>query len=245
MEYNRYKMKKGEILLGVLTGFTAAALAAVLLYRSVYGMFTAVIFVPILLGREKKRKKREQEERLLTEFKDAMQSVVAALQAGYSLENAWKESEKEMTELYGTNACMVQELHQMNLAVAMNQPLEKLFYEFADRSGKEDIQGFAEVFLFAKRSGGNLSKIIQETTDRICDKIEVEREIQTIIAAKKMEQGIMNVIPVLMLGYLNLTAKDFLEPLYGNLFGVCVMTIALVCYLGAIFLASRITDIKV
>ena len=68
---------------------------------------------------------------------------------------------------------------------------------------------------------------------------------ELIIAAKKMEQDIMNVIPVLMLGYLNLTAKDFLEPLYGNLFGVCVMTIALVCYLGAIFLAGRITDIKV
>ena len=39
-------------------------------------------------------------------------------------------------------------------------------------------------------------KIIATTIEHISDKIEMEREVQTVISAKKMEQKIMNVIPV-------------------------------------------------
>ena len=133
----------------------------------------------------------------------------------------------------------------MNQALAVNQPIEKLLYESAMRSGCEDIRNFSEVFLFAKRSGGDFQKIIQNTIHHISDKIEVEKEIQTVISAKKMEQKVMNVIPVFILFYLNLTSGDFLEPLYGNALGVCVMTGALMAYLGAIILAKRIMAIKV
>lgn len=81
------------------------------------------------------------------QFRDAMQSVAAALQAGYSMENAWRESEKEMTELYGQDGIFVGELHQINQAVGMNQPIEKLLYEFALRSDCEDIQNFPMFFV--------------------------------------------------------------------------------------------------
>lgn len=48
-------------------------------------------------------------------------------------------------------------------------------------------------FCSAKRSGGDFHKIIATTIEHISDKIEVEREVQTVISAKKMEQKIMNV----------------------------------------------------
>ena len=60
-----------------------------------------------------------------------------------------------------------------------------------------------------------------------------------------MEQKIMNVVPVGLLVYLNLTSQEFLEPLYGNLFGVCVMTGAFAAYVGAVLLASKIVKIKI
>lgn len=182
---------------------------------------------------------------LLLQFRDAMQSVAAALQAGYSMENAWRESEKEMTELYGQDGIFVGELHQINQAVGMNQPIEKLLYEFALRSDCEDIQNFSDVFLFAKRSGGDFHKIIATTIEHISDKIEVEREVQTVISAKKMEQKIMNVIPVFIILYLNLTSGEFLAPLYGNIFGISVMTGALGAYLAAIKISAKMTAIKV
>ena len=125
------------------------------------------------------------------------------------------------------------------MGIGMNQPMEDLLYQFALRSQCEDILNFAEVIQFAKRSGGNLGKIIQNTTARISDKQELEEEIATVISGKKMEQKVMNIVPIALLGYLNLTAADFLAPLYGNVFGACVMTIAFGAYMAALTLSRK------
>lgn len=127
----------------------------------------------------------------------------------------------------------------------MNQPLEQELQDFADRSGCEDIESFAEVFSFAKRSGGDFVGIIQTAVLRISGKIEIEREIATAVAGKKLEGRIMNGMPLFILAYLNLTSGDFLELLYGNVLGVVVMTAALAAYAGAIRLSEKILDIRI
>lgn len=220
-------------------------LASWLLYKSVFGMVLFIILFPVVIKRRKSRMCEKQKEELLMQFKDAMQSVTMALQAGYSMENAWKESERELAGLHGEEALFVQELRRINAAVGVNQPIERLLYEFAQRSDCEDIQNFSEVFLFAKRSGGDFCKIMQTTVRHISEKTEVESEIQTILSAKKMEQRIMNVIPVGLLLYLNVTAPDFLVGLYGNLAGRAIMTAALLVYVAAVRISEKIMQIKV
>ena len=129
MDYSTYFLSKKEMMVCIGKGILAGMLAAWILYQSVYGMVTAFIFIPLCIQREKRKRQEQQKETLLLQFRDAMQSVAAALQAGYSMENAWRESEKEMTELYGQDGIFVGELHQINQAVGMNQPIEKLLYE--------------------------------------------------------------------------------------------------------------------
>ena len=153
-------------------------------------------------------------------------------------------AKRQLEELYGEDGFIVEEMRWMNSGIRINQPVEQLLGQFASRTGCEDIISFAEVFRFAKRSGGNFAKIIQNTVQRIADKMEVEREIETVLSGKKMEQKIMNIVPVCLLAYLNVTSKEFLAPLYGNLFGVCVMSLAFFAYIGAIMLAKRMMNIK-
>ena len=244
-DYSNYIFKKTEWLLGIIKSLILGMTASWLIYKSFFGMLLILIIFPIVMQRQKRIQCERQKTELLREFKDGMQSVVVALQAGYSMENAWKESEKEITELYGEEALLAAELRRINAAVDMNQPIEKLLYEFAERSHCEDIHDFAEVFLFAKRSGGDFCKIMQTNIRHIGEKMEVESEIQTIISAKRMEQKIMNIMPVMLLGYLNLTASDFLQPLYGNTMGTMIMTGAFLLYITAVFISEKIMRIKV
>lgn len=104
---------------------------------------------------------------------------------------------------------------------------------------------FAEVFAYAKRSGGDLIAIIRNTASIISDKNEVVKEINTIISGKKMEQTVMNIMPFGMIIYLRIASPEFIEPLYGNLFGAAVMSVCLVVYAAAFMLGRKITDIKV
>ena len=244
MDYARYQFKKKDWIRCFLVAFSMTTMGAYILYKQVAGLLLFLLIFPIYVKYYREMQVLNQKRILLMQFKDAMQSVSATLLTGYSLENAWKEAEKEIRDLYGEDAYMYLELKEMNAKIKMSQPVEQVLYEFSIRSTCEEIISFGEILKFAKRSGGDFAKIIRNTTLRISEKQELEQEIETIISGKKMEQKVMNVIPVALLLYLNLTSPDFMEPLYGNAFGVLVMTAAFFAYLGALRLSQKIMMCK-
>ena len=126
-----------------------------------------------------------------------------------------------------------------------NSNVEDLLLDFGIRSHIDDIKDFAEIFRIAKRSGGNLTEIIQQTADVIGEKMDVRRKLSTIISAKKMEQSIMNVIPFGIILYIDWSSPGFFDALYHNFTGILIMTALLGIYGLAYVLAGRIIDIKV
>ncbi len=229
----------------ITEGLGLGILVSFLFYHSPVALVLLIPFFPFWVKLQKKEKSRKRRERLRYEFKECLQAVSGALLAGYSMENAWKDAEKEMTRFLGENADMTRELRRMNRQISLNTPIEKLLSDFAFRSGIEDVQSFCQVFQFAKRGGGDLTAIIRSTSLRIGDKVELEREIQTAMSAKRMEQKIMSVMPLFILLYIGLTSPDFLSALYGNALGVLVMSICLAAYLGSVLLARKIINIQI
>ena len=150
-----------------------------------------------------------------------------------------------MLALYGEDSYLYRELAEMNHSIALNIPIEQLLSDFSNRSGNADIASFAEVFAFAKRSGGNFVTIMEGTVGNMRARYETEREIQVQVASRKMEQKVMNIIPLFILAYLKLTSMDFLDVLYGNVAGGLFMTVCLLAYGGAIVLADKILKIRV
>ena len=103
----------------------------------------------------------------------------------------------------------------------MSVPVEELFLDLGQRCKVEDIENFASVLYTAKRSGGDLGNVIQKVARMLGDKIDVKKEIEATLAAKKSEQMIMSLMPAGIILYLKLTSPDFLSVLYGNPFGIC------------------------
>ncbi len=245
MDYRKYRLNRKEWFFCLFTSIAVGFVTAQLFYRSMYGLLVVPFLFPLICCIFRKEMHRRQKERLLDGFREAMQSVSASLLAGYSMENAWCEAEKEMENLEIKKSLMVSELHQINVKVRMNQPLEEVLAEFAQRSGCEEIESFSEVFLFAKRGGGDFAGIIRTTVQRLNAKIEVEREIDTVIAGKRLEGRIMSAMPAALLLYLNISSGDFLNPLYRNPVGICVMTVALFLYIAAMLWSEKIADIRI
>ena len=117
--------------------------------------------------------------------------------------------------------------------------------EFAEQVLSEDVKSFVTVFVTAKKSGGDMIGIIRNTANQIGDKIEVKREIDTMLAAKKYEFQIMSVVPYGIIGYMSLSFPEFMNELYGNMAGIGVMTLCLGIYAGAYYLGIRILRIDV
>jgi tight adherence protein B len=243
--YNNYKMTWKEKILSFIQGVLMIFVLGLLFYQSIYSVPILSPLVYLYQKRKKKNLIENRKWRLNQEFRDCIISLSAALNAGYSVENALEETRKDLSVLYKEDALIMQELFYMINQIRMNITVEKALFDFADRTGVEDIESFAEVFATAKRTGGDLIRVIKITTNTISDRIEVKREIVTLITAKKYESNIMKAIPPGIIIYLQLSSPRFLKPLYHNTAGVTIMTALLLVYLGAFLLADRIVAIEV
>lgn len=214
-------------------------LVSYLFYHSLLAVWLILPFYPIFLKIRARQLCRQQKQELCQQFKETIFSVAAALNAGYSVENAWREAMDEMIQMYGEDALMVQELRYIMAHLSMNVPLEDLLEDFAKRSDLEDVSSFCQVFFFAKRSGGDFIGIIRTTSDRIGKKIELQRQLAADLAARKLESRIMNLVPLAILLYLDLMSPGYFDMLYGNLSGICIMSVCLIVYLAAYALSER------
>ena len=100
--------------------------------------------------------------------------------------------------MYGEDESIIKELKVIIDGINNNFEIEKLLMNLGERSGVDDIQSFANVFETAYRKGGNIKDIIKNTQQIIADKMEIESEIETMVAANQMEQKIMMIMPIIM-----------------------------------------------
>lgn len=216
-----------------------------LFYQNIWAFLPLPAIVFIYFRLRKQQKIREQQRELNYQFKDMLDSLNVTLQAGYSVENAISLCARELERLYGREADLTRELREMEDKLKLSVPVERLFMDLGSRSHSEDVENFAAVFQTAKRSGGDMRKILEKSAQMLGDKIEVKKEIEAVLTAKKSEQRLMSVMPFGIILYMSLTSPGFLEVLYGNLFGAAVMTGCLAVYLFAWWLGNKIVDIEV
>lgn len=238
-DYHGYHYSMQEHVLYFSEATLLILLISYLFYHSLFAAVLIVPFYPAFLKIKEQQLLRQQKQELCQQFKETIFSVAAALNAGYSVENAWREAKTEIEQMYGKNALMVQELQHILAHLSMNVPLEELLYDFAKRSDLEDVSSFCQVFFFAKRSGGDFIGIIRATAERIGQKIELQHQLETDLAARRLESRIMNVVPLVILLYLKLTSPGYFDLLYGNFSGICIMSVCLIIYLAAYALSER------
>ena len=214
-----------------------------------YGTFLcAILLSPYLIRYFKSWKKeviKKKKQIFQLQFKEAILSLSTALSAGYSLENAIGETWNDLKHLYKEDDMIVREFRYMVNKLEMKLPIERVLREFATRVGDEDVQLFVTVFAMAKKNGGDMIEIIRNTAYQIGERIDVKREINTMMAAKKLEFRIMCVVPFAMICYLKISFPSFLDVLYGNLLGNIVMTACLGIYYIAFEWGKKIIEIEV
>ncbi|MBQ0000018.1 MAG: type II secretion system F family protein [Clostridiales bacterium] len=243
--YQTYIFTKTEILRYLLESILLCALVDYLFYRS---LWLIPLFAPVSFYYFRMKKRQQMEERkkkLNYQFKDALNALSVAVQAGYSVENAISACTRDLERLYQKQDDILEEFHYIENQLRLSIPAEELFLDLGMRSQIEDIENFASVFHTAKRTGGNMENVIRKVAGMLGDKIDVKKEIEASIAAKRSEQLIMSFMPAGIILYLQFTSPGFLDVLYGNILGVCIMTVCLGIYGTAYWLGRKIVNIEV
>ena len=129
VDYGKYRYSQKEILKYI--GESAALCGAVdyLFYQTPWVMLFVVPVSVFFLKWKKKQIIRERKRRLNYQFRDALNSMSVAVQAGYSVENAVKESLKEMQVFYSDDAAILRELEIMVRQIRVQVPVEQALAE--------------------------------------------------------------------------------------------------------------------
>lgn len=243
--YNVYHMPIQEKILYTLLAAAVLFGLGFVFYHNVAISAILMVFAikyPSLKTKDIIHKRKKQ---LTMQFKDMLYSLSSAVSSGNSIENAITLAKYDMINQYGENVFIVEELELMISKIATNQNIEEMFADFAERSGIEDIKTFADIFEVSKRTGGDLVKIIRQTTDIIADKVSIEMEMDTMLSGKKMEQKVVTAMPVLLTLFMTYTTDGFMDTMFTTLKGNIASTIALgLVVIGALW-SSSITNIEI
>lgn len=227
----------------ILQGLAVITVFSYFFYRSAVAIIFLIPVFCVFICKKEQEQQEKNKFALTLQFKDAVQAISASLQAGYSFENAFLESHKEMVELHGRDSLIAKEWYRIEKGLKNNITLESLFITFSKRYQIAEIQDFVEVMVIAKRSGGNITEIIENTAKLIDDKVQLKTEITLLVAGKKFEQKIMNIVPFFIIFYLQITSKGFFDSLYGNIAGIMVMTVCLIIYLVAYIMSEKLVQL--
>ncbi len=246
IDYDVYIMSKGEKIINIIIAAAVVFAIGYMCYRNV--ILSALLCLAALKWPKMRVKQiiAKRHNDLTIQFKDMLYSLSSSLSAGKSVEVALKESLQDLRIIYpDEDAYIIQEISYIVRGIEMNETIENMFAQFADRAHNEDIDNFVDIFRTCKRTGGDMIQVIKTTSQTIGEKIEIKQEINTMISGKKFEFKALMVMPVFLILLLSVSSADYMAPVFETAIGHIVMTVAIVLFVIAYLVGDKIMSIKV
>lgn len=215
------RRKPGEL---TLTALLCGALF-LLLGRRLVGMPGALVVagagvaVPFLLLRRQQAARFKQLEEQLP---DALEMLVNALRAGYSLQAAMEFVGREMAAPLGPEFARFYD--EQRLGIDVRTALVSLQH----RVGTQDISMFVTSLLIQRESGGNLAEVLGNLAALMRERVAFRGAVATLTAEPKMSAYVLVSLPIGMFSLLWLTNRTFLMPLLTTPAGQLLLLYAVV-----------------
>lgn len=204
------------------------------------GLVAGIAFLPI----RTEQIIAKQKSKLNTQFRDLLEALNTSLGAGNNVVDSFRSAYEDLKLQYDEESYIIKELEIILSGMANNIAIEELLADFGRRAGNEDIESFANVFQICYRKGGNIKNTIRATYAILSEKMAIGEDIETAVASSKMDQNIMVVMPVALIGMIKMMSPDFAAN-FVTATGILSTTIAIAIFVIAYFVGKKILQIKV
>lgn len=245
MDYRIYKPDKKWIIGEIVKLSVLDSIVGYLFFRNILALVLLLPFGYFIWKKDINEAIKERKKVLSKEFKYMITSLSGNLNAGYSLERSFYKTYQDLQKSGIAYRYIIDEVKLIINGLECNNRVEGLLSDFAKRSDVADIKDFSELITVSKIYGGNILSVIRQTVSNLSGKYMVEDEIETIISAKKMEGKIMLVMPFLIIVYMNITNKGYMDVIYYTLPGKIVMAVGFMMIVAAAIAIDKIVDIEV
>ena len=243
-DYQVYKLSGREkrdflTVTGLLLFFTGY-----LFYRSLAVAGILALCSPLLLRFYSEYKRKKRLEALSEGFRDALYAISGAVAAGRQLPQTIASAAEMSVSAFGEISDITRELSYISRTYEeTHADVDGLLAGLGERSGLDEISQFAAACGICKKAGGDLENVALKSAALILDRIEFDREVKSIIGKKKLDILILGFMPIVILGFLNYSTPDYLDPLYTTAGGRVLMSMSLGLIAAALLWGLRIVSI--
>lgn len=245
-DLSRYEFSRKENAIFYSCLIAAGLLISYLMYRNI--LFSAVIlpFARRIKGFVTESIIKSRRRRYIAEFKDFLFMASTAIGAGRSMKDAISESIPSLLNIYGKRSILAGDLEKAYERMETGGENDVgVLRDLADASGLEDVKDFVTVYTICKTTGASLITALGKAAGVIMEKMSIDREIEELVRRKESEGLVIFAMPVLIILFLNITAPDYIAPLYETIAGRIIMTAVLASNIGIYAMIQRITNVEI
>lgn len=204
------------------------------------GCLAGKLFLPMRTEQIINKRRRD----LSRQFRDFLDGITTSIGAGNNVVMAMSLVYKDLKVQYPEDAYILKEMEVLLSGMHSNFDLEDMLDDLGRRSGNADIISFANVFRVCYRKGGNIQQVLRNTHEIMSQKMEIAENIETIVSGSKLDQMVLLIMPVMLIGIIKVMSPEFSANFVTGT-GLISTTIAIGMFVASYFIGKALMDIKI
>ena len=218
--------------------FVIAITASALSSSLVCGAMLASCFV-LGVGVWTNRQHDERRTQLREAIPEALQSMKACFQVGYTLSQVVYEVRRSTS---GPLADLFQEVEGV---LETGGSTEEALSVLKKRTSESELVFLATALEIQHKTGSSMQQVLEVTRQSVADEIELKRTLKTQTAQAKLSAQIVTIMPFALIGIFSLLSPGFLDPFFESMLGAVLLFVALSMQCAGIVMVRRFLRVEV
>lgn len=233
------KVSVGTFLLGAAVAGAAGFMLLASFAGTGAGMAGFVVAGVLLPWIQVRRLQRKRAEVIEAQLPDAVDMIVNAMRAGFSLQMAMQFVGRELPAPLGT------EFNRYAEEQRLGADSRTALLDLEERVGTLDMKMFVTSLLLQRDTGGSLSEVLTGLSNIIRDRVALRDHIRTLTAEPTATAIVLGILPVLVFTLMWFVKRSFVRPLVATDEGHYILLYAFTSVLLGYLVLRRMADVDI
>jgi Flp pilus assembly protein TadB len=170
---------------------------------------------------------------------DMLQFVAGSLRSGFSLGQGLDAAVREDTQPVAGEFSRA--LQESRIGVDLEDALDQV----ADRMESADLRWTVIAIRIQRETGGNLAEVLGNTVETMRERAMLKRHVRALSAEGRLSAYILVSLPIFIGGWLFLTRRSYLRPMYTSTVGIIMLVFAVGMVVGGALWMRKVVKVEV
>lgn len=177
--------------------------------------------------------------RFADQLPDMLQFIAGSLRSGFSLAQGVDAAVREDTQPVAGEFSRA--LAESRIGVDLEDALDQV----ADRMESADLRWTVIAIRIQRETGGNLAEVLGNTVDTMRERAQLRRHVRALSAEGRLSAYILVSLPIFIGGWLFLTRRSYLRPMYTTTVGIVMLIFAVLLVAGGALWMRKLVKVEV